>query len=353
MFSLDFGLNEKDLKVLKDIQEKTLEIQSLEEDKEKKAGEFRLAQRRKSARDEEQRLKRREEVYNRVKKESMESEAELQSIVQDIEKLESMSSEDISHRVAQDLTEKLIEKREEKDDKEKDFAGRAIQIENLEKSIRDNRERLENIEEAVANREKEFTQIVEQKDKNIEEISKDIEKSCSTLDEKIVARFIDLAKRSKGLVLAEVIKSKDFEKGVVFLCNACNSALPTLCLEELVASGSICVCPNCGRWMHEIVKKSRKPKDHEPYPSKDGGYENHCWKCKKGVVDKEAAAGKDFNKRCKTCNWLQCDNEKCKDELGRKACAHPKRCRGNKCGQLEEDCACKSFKPGCPDYEYK
>ena len=249
MYSLDFGLNEKDLKVLKDIQEKTLEIQSLEEDKEKKAGEFRLAQRRKSARDEEQRLKRREEVYNRVKKESMESEAELQSIVQDIEKLESMSSEDISHRVAQELTEKLIQKREEKDDKEKDFAGRAIQIENLEKSIRDNRERLENIEEAVANREEEFTQIVEQKDENIEKINKDIEKSCSTLDEKIVARFIDLAKRSKGLVLTEIIKSKDFENGVVFLCNACNSSLPTLCLEELAASDSICVCPNCGRWI--------------------------------------------------------------------------------------------------------
>ena len=249
MFSLDFALNEKDLKVLKGIQEKTLEIQSLEEDKEKKASDFRLAQRRKSARDEEQRLKRREEVYNRVKKESMEAEAELQSIVQDIERLESMSAEDISHRVAQELTEKLIQKREEKDDKEKDFAGRAIQIENLEKSIRDNRERLESVEEAVANREKEFITIVEQKDENIEKIEKQIEKSCSALDEKIVARFIDLAKRSKGLVLTEIIKSKDFENQPVFLCDACNSCLPTLCLEELEKTESICVCPNCGRWI--------------------------------------------------------------------------------------------------------
>ncbi len=249
MFSLDFVLNDKDLKVLKGIQEKTLEIQSLEEEKVKKASEFRLAQRRKSAREEEQRLKRREEVYNRVKKESMEAEAELQSIVQEIEKLESMSAEDISHRVAQDLAESLIQKREEKDDKEKDFAGRAIQIENLEKSIRDNRERLATIEEAVANREKEWTGLVEEKDQTIEKISKEIESSCESLDEKLVSRFIDLAKRSKGLVLAQIVKAKDFEDGVVSLCSACNSSLPALCLEELASTESICVCPNCGRWI--------------------------------------------------------------------------------------------------------
>jgi|GEM_PF-5449982 len=249
MFSLDFAVKEKDLDALKVIQEKTLEIQSLEEEKQQKAVEFRLAQRRRSARDEEQRLKRREEVYNRVKKELMEAESELQMIVQDIERLESMSSEDISHRVAQELAESLIQKREEKDDKEKDFAGRSIQIENLEKSIRDNRERLANIEEAVANREQEFNDIVDQKDASIKNISKEIEDSCSDLDEKIVARFIDLAKRSKGLVLTEARKDRDFEDNVVFICAACNSALPSLCLEELEEKGCICVCPNCGRWI--------------------------------------------------------------------------------------------------------
>ena len=237
MFSLDFVLKEKELEALKSIQEKTLEIQSLEEEKQHKAVEFRLAQRRRSARDEEQRLKRREEVYNRVKKELIEAESELQMIVQDIERLESMSSEDISHRVAQELAESLIQKREEKDDKEKDFAGRSIQIENLEKSIRDNRERLANIEEAVANREKEFNDIVNQKDENIKSISKEIEDSCSDLDEKVVARFIDLAKRSKGLVLTEARKDKDFEGNIVFICVACNSALPSLCLEELKGKG--------------------------------------------------------------------------------------------------------------------
>tara|TARA_B100000530_G_C15928253_1_gene475834 strand:- start:1145 stop:1900 length:756 start_codon:yes stop_codon:yes gene_type:complete len=249
MFSLDFVLKEKELEALKSIQEKTLEIQSLEEEKQQKAVEFRLAQRRRSARDEEQRLKRREEVYNRVKKELMEAESELQMIVQDIERLESMSSEDISHRVAQELAESLIQKREEKDDKEKDFAGRSIQIENLEKSIRDNRERLANIEEAVANREKEFNDIVDQKDESIKNISKEIEDSCSDLDEKVVARFIDLAKRSKGLVMTEARKDKDFEDNTVFICAACNSALPSLCLEELEQKNCICVCPNCGRWI--------------------------------------------------------------------------------------------------------
>ncbi|MBC8515138.1 hypothetical protein H8D30_04720 [bacterium] len=244
-------LDKKDISVLLEMQEMTLEVEGLQKRLEETAQELGLAKGRKAIHREEAVLQKREEALARAKRDLKGVTQDVHSLQQQIEseerKREEFGASDF--RRLQQFEEEMVAIRAKKEEVEKSQGDKTIQVENLEKSVRELHLKHSETREKIEEREERFRAKSKKTGEKVESLRAKVKELTLGLSDNKGERFLDMATRAGGVAIAAVERvdlphEDNLQEGN--FCTACQAIVPVSVLEAL-DGGETAICTHCRR----------------------------------------------------------------------------------------------------------